>query len=111
MAIDLVSGQGVRTVVPRFNREVAGSSPAILADEHLTLRGEIGMKHYEYKVHYLKFETGKSNEVQLLEVLNGFGAEGWRLVRMYNEVSLRAITSWKGGANLLLEKTRDSASD
>lgn len=66
------------------------------------------MKRYEYKVHYLKLETGKPNEEQILHALNRFGSEGWRLNRLYSEVSLRSITrgftSWRGGFNLLLER-------
>ena len=64
------------------------------------------MKHkrYEYKLHYLKLERGRRNEDQLVDALNDFGKEGWRLNRLYGEVSLRSITSWKGGLNLLLER-------
>ncbi len=62
------------------------------------------MKRYEYKVHYLKLEAGKPNEQQILEALNRFGGEGWRLNRLYGEMSLRALSSWKGGLNLLLER-------
>ena len=64
------------------------------------------MKHrrYEYKLHYLKLERGRGNEDQLVDALNDFGKEGWRLNRLYGEFSLRSITSWKGGLNLLLER-------
>jgi len=62
------------------------------------------MKRYEYRIHYLKLETGKPNEEQLLQSLNRFGEEGWRLNRLYGEVSLRSLASWKGGLNLLLER-------
>ena len=62
------------------------------------------MKRYEYRVHYLRLETGKPNEEQLLQSLNRFGEEGWRLNRLYGEVSLRSLASWKGGLNLLLER-------
>ena len=62
------------------------------------------MKQYEYQIYYLKLETGKSNEEQILEKLNEFGREGWRLNRMYGEVSLRNVTSLKGGLNFLLER-------
>ncbi len=62
------------------------------------------MKKYEYKTHYLKLEVGKPNEQQLLDTLNKFGGEGWRLSRLYGEVSLRSLASWKGGLNLLLER-------
>ncbi len=62
------------------------------------------MKKYEYKIHYLKLETGKPNEGQILDTLNRFGSEGWRLNRLYGEVSLRALASWKGGLNMLLER-------
>ncbi len=64
------------------------------------------MKHkqYEYKIHYLKLEAGINNEEQLIAALNTFGKDGRRLNRLYGEVSLRSITSWKGGLNLLLER-------
>jgi hypothetical protein len=62
------------------------------------------MKKYEYKIHYLKLQTGTSNGQQILEALNRFGREGWRLNRLYGESSLRALASWKGGLNLLLER-------
>ena len=62
------------------------------------------MKKYEYQIYYLKFETGKSNEEQILEKLNEFGREGWRLNRMYGEVSSRNLASLKGGLNFLLER-------
>ena len=64
------------------------------------------MKHrqYEYKIHHLKLEVGRENEEQLLDLLNAFGKEGWRLNRLYGEVSLRSLASWKGGLNLLLER-------
>ncbi len=62
------------------------------------------MKKYEYKIHYLKLETVKSNEQQILDTLNQFGSEGWRLNRLYGEVGLRSLSSWKGGLNMLLER-------
>lgn len=62
------------------------------------------MRKYEYRIEFLKLKSGKSNEEQILEALNGFGNEGWRLNRLYGEVSLRTMASWKGGFNLLLEK-------
>ena len=62
------------------------------------------MKKYEYKVHYLKLEAGKPNEQQILDTVNRFGREGWRLNRLYGESSLRTLVSWKGGLNLLLER-------
>ena len=67
------------------------------------------MKHkkYEYKIHYLKLEIGRDNKEQLLDALNAFGKEGWRVNRLSGEVSLRSITSWKGGLNLLLEREID----
>ena len=48
-------------------------------------------KRYEYKIHYLQFEAGRGNYEQLIEALNTFGKEGWRLNRLYGEVSLRLI--------------------
>ncbi len=62
------------------------------------------MKRYEYRIEFVKLVTGKKNEEQLLEAVNSFGKEGWRLNRLYGEVSPRTITSWKGGSNLLLER-------
>ena len=62
------------------------------------------MKRYEYRIEFLKLVTGKKNEEQILEALNSFGKEGWRLNRLYGEVSLRTMASWKGGFNLLLER-------
>jgi hypothetical protein len=65
------------------------------------------MKRYEYKIHYLKLRSGTPkapNEQQLLEALNQFGADGWRLNRLYGEYSLRSALSWRGGVNLLLER-------
>ena len=62
------------------------------------------MTKYEYKIHYLKLEAGRPNEEQLIETLNQFGSEGWRLNRLYGEVSLGTLASWKGGLNLLLER-------
>ena len=64
----------------------------------------MSQKQYEYKIHYLALEAGIGNEEQLIEALNQFGQDGWRLNRLYGEVSLRSITSWKGGLNLLLER-------
>lgn len=61
-------------------------------------------KKYEYQIHYLHLEAGRSNDEQLIVALNTFGKEGWRLNRLYGEASLRSITSWKGGLNLLLER-------
>jgi len=68
----------------------------------------MNQKQYEYKIHYLALEAGKGNEEQLVEALNEFGKDGWRLNRLYGEVSLRSITSWKGGLNLLLERATDA---
>lgn len=62
------------------------------------------MKRYEYRIEFLKLVTGESSEEQILNALNGFGKDGWRLNRLYGEVSLRTMASWKGGFNLLLER-------
>ena len=62
------------------------------------------MKRFEYRLHHLTLQTGTSNDEQLLEVLNRFGQEGWRLNRLYGEVSLRSLASWRGALNLLLER-------
>ena len=62
------------------------------------------MKRYQYKIHYLELKTGTPNEEQLIETLNQFGNDGWRLNRLYGEVSLRSLASWKGGVNFLLER-------
>lgn len=68
----------------------------------------MNQKQYEYKIHYLSLETRKGNDEQLVEALNEFGKDGWRLNRLYGEFSLRSITSWKGGVNLLLERETDA---
>jgi len=65
------------------------------------------MKRYEYRVEFLKLVTGKNNEEQILDALNAFGRDGWRLNRLYGEVSLRTMASWKGGFNMLLEREID----
>ena len=62
------------------------------------------MAQYEYRIEYLKLEKGRKNSEQMLEAMNTFGREGWRFIRLYGEVSLRNLTSWKGGFNLLLER-------
>jgi hypothetical protein len=62
------------------------------------------MKRYEYKIHHLTLQTGKSSDEQVLDALNQFGQEGWRLNRVYGELSLRALKSWKGALNFLLER-------
>ena len=62
------------------------------------------MTRYEYRIEFMKLEKGRNNEEQLLEALNNFGREGWRLNRLSGEVSLRSLASWKGGYNLILEK-------
>ena len=49
-------------------------------------------------------QTGKSNDEQILDVLNRFGQEGWRLNRIYGEASLRSLASWRGGLNFLPER-------
>ncbi len=67
------------------------------------------MKTYEYRIEFLKLTTGKKNETQLLDALNAFGKDGWRLNRLSGEVSLRTLASVKGGVNLLLE--RESRTD
>lgn len=67
-------------------------------------RKETVMRQYEYRIEFLKLQTGRSNEEQILEALNTFGKDGWRLNRLYGEVSLRTMTSWKGGLNFLLER-------
>lgn len=48
--------------------------------------------------------SGRGNEEQFLDTLNGLGKDGWRLNRFYGETGLRSIMSWKGGLNLLLER-------
>ena len=67
------------------------------------------MKRYEYRIEYMKLAAGKENEEQILEALNSFGKEGWRLNRMYGEVSMRSMVSWKGGYDLLLEREIEDA--
>jgi hypothetical protein len=65
------------------------------------------MKRYEYRLEYLKF-TARQRQEQLLEALNNFGKEGWRLNRMWGEVSLKSLRSLGGGVNLMLEREVES---
>ncbi len=67
------------------------------------------MKKFEYKIEYLKFEVGRDNEEQILESLNSFGQDGWRIVRQYGEISMRSMSSLKGGINFMLERELQSA--
>ena len=62
------------------------------------------MKQYEYKIEYVAFKGEGSKEGQLLDALNDFGREGWRMNRMFADFSLKTFTSWKGGINLMLER-------
>ncbi len=62
------------------------------------------MKKFEYRIEFLKLVAGKKNEEQILDALNTFGKDGWRLNRLYGEASLRTTLSWKGGFNFLLER-------
>ena len=66
-------------------------------------------KRYEYKLHYLKLEVGRESEEQIVDALNSFGEDGWRLNRLYGEFSLRSLVSWKGGLNMLLEREMAAA--
>ncbi|HPA20058.1 MAG TPA: hypothetical protein PLU30_20070 [Verrucomicrobiae bacterium] len=66
------------------------------------------MKKYEYRIEFLKLVTGKKNEEQILDAINLWGNEGWRLNRLYGDFSLRTMASWKGGFNLLLEREIES---
>lgn len=62
------------------------------------------MKRYEYMIHHLLVQTDKSRDEQVLDALNQFGHDGWRLNRMHGEFSLLAIKSWQGALHLLLER-------
>lgn len=64
----------------------------------------VALKNYADKIHYLELTTRVPNDQQLLDALNAFGADGWRPNRPYGEVSLRSLSSWRGGLNLLLER-------
>ena len=64
-------------------------------------------KHYEYKLHYMIFDSEPSREEQLIGALNTFGQDGWRVNRLSGELSWRNIMSWKGGLNLLVERETD----
>ena len=65
------------------------------------------MIRYEYKTHYLKIEGGSTRDDQILEALNAFGREGWRLNRLSPDFSLQSVKSLRGGLNLLLERSID----
>jgi len=62
------------------------------------------MKKYEYKSYYLKFETGKNRKQQIMDMLNQFGGDGWRLNRLSGELGIKSLLSFMGGVNLLLER-------
>jgi hypothetical protein len=62
------------------------------------------MKRYEYRIEPLVFSIGSSNRDQMLEALNRYGAEGWRLNRTEGALFGRLPWSWKGGIMLLLER-------
>jgi len=62
------------------------------------------MKKYEYKSYYLKLETGKNRKQQIMDMLNQFGGDGWRLNRLSGELSIKSLLSFMGGVNLLLER-------
>jgi hypothetical protein len=65
------------------------------------------MKRYEYRLEYIKF-TARRRQEQLLEAVNKFGKDGWRLNRMWGEVSLKSLRSLGGGVNLMLEREAES---
>ena len=65
------------------------------------------MTRYEYRIEYLKLRSRKREE-QVLEALNNFGRDGWRLSRMYGSVSLRSLRSLWGGVHFLLERRIES---
>jgi hypothetical protein len=65
------------------------------------------MKRYEYRLEYIKF-TARRRQEQLLEAVNKFGKDGWRLNRMWGEVSLKSLRSLGGGVNLMLEREVES---
>ena len=48
------------------------------------------MKKYEYKSYYLKFETGKPRKQHILDALNDFGNDGWRLNRLTGEFGIKS---------------------
>ena len=62
------------------------------------------MKRYEYRIEPLTFSLGMSNKDQILEALNRFGQEGWRLNRTERGLLGFPALSWKGGIMLLLER-------
>jgi hypothetical protein len=65
------------------------------------------MKRYEYRLEYIKF-TARRRQEQLLEAVNKFGKDGWRLNRIWGEVSLKSLRSLGGGVNLMLEREVES---
>ncbi|NTW37599.1 MAG: hypothetical protein HGB17_16105 [Syntrophobacteraceae bacterium] len=62
------------------------------------------MKRYEYRIEPMVFTLGSSKQDQMLEALNRFGREGWRLNRTENVLFGLPPLSWKGGIMLLLER-------
>ena len=62
------------------------------------------MKRYEYRIEPLTFSRGSTTKDQMLEALNRFGQEGWRLNRTESRLFGLPPFSWKGSINLLLER-------
>jgi len=62
------------------------------------------MKRYEYRIEPLVFTMGGTMKEQLLEALNRYGREGWRLNHVAGTAFSRPRFSWKGGITLVLER-------
>lgn len=62
------------------------------------------MTRYEYRIEPLAFSLGSSTKDQMLEALNRYGQEGWRLNRTASTMFGFPALSWKGGLMLLLER-------
>jgi hypothetical protein len=62
------------------------------------------MKRFEYRLFRLAFKAGSTKDDQMLEALNRFGQDGWRLNRMYGDFGLRSLSTWHGAVNFILER-------
>ena len=63
------------------------------------------MKRFEYRVYHLEPDSGRTEEEQLLYVLNHYGHDGWRLNSLLAN-SLNSFSSGQGGQSLLFEREK-----
>ena len=62
------------------------------------------MKRYEYRIEPMVFTFGSKRKELMMEALNRYGREGWRLNRIEGGLFGRPAWSWGGGIMMLLER-------